>query len=218
MKVDKSISIELFQLGYYDYLNFEIQSGFNSEIDHTKDHGYQEFEQKRRKGESESVICQLIRDDSLDEFISYVEKNDVNLKSSLQHSIFETSKLFKDFFCEPDIIQYATYCGSIKIINYLISRGVQLDQELWFYAILSNNIEILKLFESKKFEYSNKIDSLAFSWFSHYGGKDQYESLLIEAIKCHHNEMVNYILYTIKNHRIKLNFEFKIIDYFLRNF
>lgn len=82
--VDKSISTELYQLGYFDYLNFEIQSGFNSKIDHTKDNGYQEFEQKRRKGENDSIICQLIRDDSLEEFISFIEKNKINVNGQLK--------------------------------------------------------------------------------------------------------------------------------------
>ena len=193
--VDKSISIELFQLGYYDYLNFEIQSGFNSKIDHTKDHEYQEFEQKRRKGENESLICQLIRDDSLEEFISFVEKNNICLTGQIKRSIFETNKLFKDLWCEQNIIQYAAYHGSIKIIKYLISKGVSLDLETYLFAIHSNNIEILKLFESKKDELSKEEDDLIVSsCFSKYNDKEIYESLLIEAIQCHHNDMVNFIM------------------------
>ena len=33
------------------------------------------YEEKRKKGESESHICELIRDDMIDEFISFVNQN-----------------------------------------------------------------------------------------------------------------------------------------------
>ena len=45
--------------------------------------------QKRLLGENDSHICQLIRDDSVEEFISYVNRTNISLSSKIIPSILK---------------------------------------------------------------------------------------------------------------------------------
>lgn len=49
------------------------------------------FDQKRQIGENCSELCKLIQKDSLNEFISYVNVNNVDLNLKIEQSIFETN-------------------------------------------------------------------------------------------------------------------------------
>ena len=135
----------------------------------------QDFEEKRERGENDSYICQLIRDDSLDEFISFINHNEISLKTKIEQSFFETNNfLIKKGKCS--LINYSAFHGSIRIFKYLILNQVQLEPSIWPYAIHSNNSEIIHLLEEKNISFESKINC--------------YE----EAIKCHHNDVANYIM------------------------
>ena len=58
----------------------------------------------------------------------------------------------------------------------MILNQVQLEPSIWPYAIHSNNSEIIHLLEEKNISFESKINC--------------YE----EAIKCHHNDVANYIM------------------------
>ena len=154
----------------------------------------EKFEKNRLKGENDSYISQLIREDSIDEFVSFTSKNNLSLSISLKPSIFETysfiCKLKKksyeyantetDYFiqlnCETSLIEYAAFHGSFQIFQYLRLNNVERDQSLIIYSVHGRNPEIIHLIEEKNIE------------------RRFWKACLKEAIKCHHNEIANYIL------------------------
>ena len=99
------------------------------------------FFEKRKKGENDSYICKLIQNDSVEDFVSHVTKNNYSLRSKIVPSIYETNSfLIKN--SEPSLIEYAVFFGSIKIFQYLRFNNVDLTQSLWIYTIHGNNPEI----------------------------------------------------------------------------
>ncbi|KAK8835963.1 hypothetical protein M9Y10_040160 [Tritrichomonas musculus] len=135
----------------------------------------QDFQANRELGENETYLCQLIRNDLLDEFITYAHKINLPLKSKIKTSIFETNLfLIKN---EPTIIEYAAFFGSIQIFNFLRLSGVELNSNLWLFAIHGDG-EIIHLLEENSIKPPD----------------NSYEKCFIESIKCHHNEMARYFL------------------------
>lgn len=129
--------------------------------------------QKRLLGENDSHICQLIRDDSVEEFISYVNRTNISLSSKIIPSIFETHQFLIEN--NPTLIEYAVFFGSIQIFHYLRLNNVKLTSSLWKYAIHSRNAEMIHILE----EYNSTSP------------KD-YNLYLEESIQCHHNEIAKY--------------------------
>ena len=148
-----------------------------------------DFEAKRKIGENDDYICQLIRNDDIDKFISYVNQNDISVNSTIKNSIFESNRfLLKQKSIE--LIEYSTFFGANQIFKYLSRNGAMLTSSLWLYSIHSCDQEIIDFLYEKK----NYIDL-------------NYD---LESIKCHHNDTLNYIN--------SLQYENKIpqknIDYF----
>ena len=137
---------------------------------------FNNFDEKRQKGENDSYICSLIRQDSVEEFIAFVQRNNYPLNSEIAPSIFETNL----FLIEntPTLIEYSAFFGSIQIFNYLRMNNVQLTPSLWLYSIHSRNPDLIHLLESEKVPQPD----------------NKYESCVIESIKCHHNEIAEYFL------------------------
>ena len=136
----------------------------------------EDFEENREKGENESYICQLIRDDLVKEFIVYVNQNNYPLDSRIKRTIYETNYYInKEYF--RSLLNYALFFGSIQIIQYLISNGIKLDLWSLKISVYSNNPELIHLIE----RYDTKMT------------KYQYETVYKKSIKCHHNEIANYI-------------------------
>ena len=75
------------------------------------------------------------------------------------------------------MIEYAAFFGSSQIFNCLYKNGVELKPSLWNFAIHGNNLNLLNILKDKKVppEYD-------FFWFS-----------LKEAMKCHHNDVAEFI-------------------------
>ncbi|KAK8835990.1 hypothetical protein M9Y10_040187 [Tritrichomonas musculus] len=125
--------------------------------------------------ENEGPICEIIRKDSIDEFISYIEQENIDLSSKIETSEFETNQfLIKN---KPSLIEYSAFFGSINIFKYLIGKEKEISGSIWIYAIHGHNFEIIKLLEANNIKPK----------------KDNYRNCLIESIKCHHIEMSNYI-------------------------
>ena len=135
---------------------------------------FDRFDEKRHEGENESYICSLIRQDSVEDFISHVNKANIHLNSRIKHSIFETNVhlIEKE---EIPLIEYSAFFGSIQIFQYLVSNKVEINPSLFLDAIHSQNDELIYLLESHNKE---SVDN---------------ESLFIESIKCHHNNIAEYI-------------------------
>ena len=70
------------------------------------------FDEKRRIGENDSYLCTLIRNDSIKEFVLYVNETNTSLSKKIEPSPFETNS----FLIEntPTLIEYAAFFGSIK--------------------------------------------------------------------------------------------------------
>ena len=123
------------------------------------------FYERRKIGENEKYICEIIRKDSIEDFIVYMNKNNYQFNSLIKPSIYET------------IIEYAAFFGSIQIFNYLRTKGAELTSLLWYYAIHSRNAEIIQIVEENQIVSKN----------------ESYKSLFIRSIECHHNDIANYI-------------------------
>ena len=92
----------------------------------------EKFEEKRKNGENDNYICELIRNDSIVEFIVHINKLNIPLNSNIKPSIFETNPfLMKN---QPTLIEYAAFFGSIQILNYLNTNNIELTSSLWPYA------------------------------------------------------------------------------------
>ncbi|KAK8876474.1 hypothetical protein M9Y10_006688 [Tritrichomonas musculus] len=137
---------------------------------------FKNFEENRQKGENESILCELIRRDSIDEFTSHVSENKLSLSSKIKLSLFETNPfLIKKK--EPTLIEYSAFYGSIQIFKYLQQNKIELKPSLWLYAIHSNNIDLIRLLDENKIEPDDKT----------------FNECLKESIKCHHREMTKII-------------------------
>ena len=133
-----------------------------------------DYEKNRLEGENESYICQLIRNDSIDDFIQFVNDQKINLSSSILTSLFETNPyILKNKIV---LIEYAAFFGSFKIFKYLFDCKVGLPSSLWFCAIHGQNYDIINLLDE------NNIEPEDLTYKSYYN----------ESIKCHHNDIANF--------------------------
>ena len=164
------------KMNYNTYFSVEIESFLNEKDKNEIENKSNDFQQKRKTGENDNYICQLIRNDLIDEFISYVNKKSIFLSTTVDQSIFETNLfLIKR---NPTLIEYASFFGSVQIFRYLYLNGVSLTPSLWIYAIHGNNPELISHLEEL-----------------HLLPQDlSYKKCLIESIKCHHVEITDYIL------------------------
>ena len=163
---------DLFSDFEYDYVPEETKE-FNIDED------------KRMIGENDNEICEIIRKDLIEEFIIYVNKNDIPLNMKVKKSIYETDL----FLCKSSIslISYAAYFGSVQIFKYLYLNGVILTSNEWLLAIHSDNEELIHIFEEQNIEKGYK-ENMGF-----------YEY----AIQCHYNDVARYVEENYLNDEIK---------------
>ena len=147
----------------------------------------EEFNECRNKGENDNYICELIRADSIDEFIAYINEKNIPINLKIKQSIFETNQFL--IGKNPQLIKYAAFFGSIRIFKYLQLNKAKMSPKLLLYAIHSNNPEIIEILleKKKKPKYT------------------KYNECLIESIKCHHNEFATYFKFTLMNNPNETN-------------
>lgn len=140
----------------------------------------EDFEGKREFGENDNLICQLIKNDSIEEFIIYIEKNDYSINSTIPKSIYETNSYLNKIQRKSNIslIEYAAFFGSIQIFRYLFLNDAELTPSLWIYAMHSDHTEIIHFLEDKNVKLEDK----------------KIHALLNETVKCHHNYITKYFL------------------------
>ena len=153
------------------YFYPEIKPFINEQFDDIEN-----FEIQRQKLENESYVCSLIRNDSIVEFVKYVNQKNFNLSSQVTPSLFETNQFLIDQ--KPTLIEYAAFFGSIQIFDFLQLNNVALNPCLWEYAIHSNNPDLIHRLERLS------VDRLY---------KNHDDTLYKEAIKCNNNEIAKYI-------------------------
>lgn len=138
----------------------------------------EQFDHKQKQGENSNTICELIRNDSIDDFILYQNLKNVSIDSKINDSIFETNRFLIEN--ETNLIQYAAFYGSFRIFKYLLLNKACVDSHLWLFAIHGRNYEIIHLLEEKCV-------------------KCPFKSAVSESIKCHHNEMADYLLNSLSS-------------------
>ena len=82
------------------------------------------FEENRKIGENHNHICKLIRNDLIDEFISYVNLKNIPLQTKIDNSIFETNLGLID--SNITLIDYAAFHGSTQIFKYLYLNNAKI--------------------------------------------------------------------------------------------
>lgn len=177
LSTNDSNFIIYFYLEVKPFMNREVTSSIKNYI-HQIDN-IEHFRQQRRIGQNDNEICIMIRDDSVDEFARFIGRTNVSLNSTINTSIYETNALLLNH--SSTLIQYTAFYGSIKIFKYLLLHNVQLDPEIWPYAIHGRNYDITHLLESIEIEIPIKV----------------YNDIFVEIIRSHHNEFFDYM---ISNH------------------
>ena len=157
---------------------------------------FKDYDIKRKEGENDSYICSLMRTDSVEEFISYVNRMSFSLSNEIKPSLFETNQ----FLIErktTSLIEYSAFFGSIQIFRYLLMSNVKLTSSLWLYAIHSANGELIHLIESNDISPPRCLNSEKRKNKSYHRKRKtpntNYILCLIESIKCHHNDIADYI-------------------------
>lgn len=140
------------------------------------------FNREREIGENNSYLCTLIRNDSVEEFITYVNKTNLPLNSEIPISIFETNPFLLKHE-KTTLIQYSAFCGSNQIFNYLRMSNANLDSSLILFAIHGKNDNIIYFLEE-----NHLIES--------------YSKCLEESIKCHLNDIALYIIQNLMNEKV----------------
>lgn len=167
---------------YPDYFSSEIKKFKGEKID--LDEG--EFDEKRKIGENDNYICEIIRNDFIEEFIIFANKMNLSLSSQINYSIFETNNfLLKRKSCS--YIQYAAFCGSTQIFKYLYFNKACFDESIWAFAVHSDNPELIQFLVGTGFDFSSSI----------------FNEILIESIKCHHNEIICYFQKNLMDDKIE---------------
>ena len=167
-----------YDIGIIIYQN-DYQMLFYTELNkiHTVKYEIPEYyEENRLKGENDSYLCELIRNDIIEEFTTYHTKSGFLLSKTIEPSMYETNSFLEKK--KPTLIEYSAFFGSIQIFRFLIQNQVELVPSLWLYAIHGRNPDIIHILEE------NHI----------YPNDKTYLECLEESIKCHHNEFAHYFL------------------------
>ena len=157
------------------FIDKSTQKQIENEISKIYHDPVETLKEKCQIGENELYICSLIRQDLVEEFISYINRANISLLTTIKPSIFETNRFLYDK--EVTLIEYAAFFGSIQIFQYLKYNNVPLTSSLWLFAIHSNSAEMIHLLEENDIKPTDKT----------------FKQCCEEAIKCHHNDIAIYI-------------------------
>ena len=74
-------------IGYHQYFYPEISSFFEKDKYYSFNSNDSEdiYKEKRQNGESDNYICELIRKDSIDEFITFVNKTNLDITQGFRY-------------------------------------------------------------------------------------------------------------------------------------
>lgn len=198
---------ERYPVYFYLFIKKFLDSNEQSSLKNEQDYESESFIHNQKEGENELYICKLIRNDAISDFITYVNRNDLSLSTKIKPSIFETNKNLIQKNLE--LIEYAAFHGSIQIFKYLALNGCFLYPTVWIYSIHGRNPELIHFLEDKLVK---SIDQT-------------YKECIIESIRCHHNEIKDYLQLNKINNDSKFDeiikyaaFKFRNYDYFPLNF
>lgn len=142
------------------------------------------FEENFMNGENDKEICEIIRSDNKERFISYVEKNNLSLDRYIPLSMIKSNSFYSKLkTINKTIIEYAAFFGSRQIIEYLLANNVKITSSVLIAAIHSQNDKLI--------DFLKKTDEKTYN--------ECIETLILEAIKCHHNKFVNQNIQYVQN-------------------
>ncbi|KAK8881126.1 hypothetical protein M9Y10_003855 [Tritrichomonas musculus] len=132
---------------------------------------------KLEVGENEDDLCQIIRNDLIEDFQRYLSKTNLDLSMKIKRSFFETNQLLIEN--QPSLIEYAAFFGSVKIFKFLyMNHQVEIKPDIIKYATHGMNYEIIHLIEDKKELFDNIENSMELAY--------------IEAQKCYDFDLIEY--------------------------
>ena len=93
---------------YPQYFYPEIKSFVNKELNEQIQFEIPEnFDEKRKLGENDSYLCEMIRKEKIEEFITNINQNTLSLNLIIENSIYETNPfLLKK---KISLIEYASF-------------------------------------------------------------------------------------------------------------
>lgn len=157
----------------------------------------EDFNEKRLKGENNALLCEMIRNDSIEDFIIFVNQNNYSLNSLIHFSIYETNAVLMNN--QITLIEYAAFYGSLQIFKYLYYNHAQIPPLICNFAVYSDNSELIKFLEE------NEIKE-----------KKVFYEIFIEAIICHNNDVAKYIQNNYDNIISKRSNDIKMLSLSLK--
>ena len=182
------------------FLEPKIQKEIENKIQEIEQKSSATFEELRKRGENEELISQLIREDSIENFIIYANRVRFSFSLKLESSIFETN--YSLLHKPTSLIEYAAFFGSFQILKFLFHNQAECSPQLWLFAVHGNNREIIQFLKENKIEQYNGT----------------YKYCLNESIKCHHLEMANFIQVYLLDENFQMDYSiysnvFKFINF-----
>ena len=166
---------------FYAYFYPEFKKFYNEKSkqqiasEYSEIFNLKEFEEKRMIGENDHYVCELIRNDSIDDFISFVNRTNLSLSSNVEPSVYETNSLL--IKKETSLIEYSAFYGSIQIFRFLLLNNVKIKTDTWLFAIHGKNPEIIHILEENQIKPPSN---------------NNYVRCYIESNKCYHNDIMKY--------------------------
>ena len=166
-------AIKSLSLDDYDKYFYTEMKPFNTVTNDEIEEDLPLFEERRTIGENHHPICKIIWEDLIDDFIIYLNKNNISIESIIYPSIYETNEYL--IGKNPRLIEYAAFYGSIQIFQYLKVNGARMYANIYEYVVHSNNAEVFHIIQ-ENVKYDSCLHSLK------------------ESIKSHHNAVSKYII------------------------
>ncbi|KAK8889695.1 hypothetical protein M9Y10_034448 [Tritrichomonas musculus] len=153
-----------------------------------------EYIKCRKEGENQETLCQNIRDDDIDSFVSLFEKTQTNINKRTNSFLYDSNQYPSEKNEPPSFFEYAAYKGSLEIFRHLLLRNAKFSKQMWFYAIHGGNNDIIHDVEEKL-----KVEC-------------NYKAAFEYAIQCHQNYIADYIYQTYLNPSVLIDGIFKSIS------
>ena len=156
---------------------------------------YEEYDSKRKIGENDTPICECIRHDSVDKFMTYIENGQITSNSYIPYSCFETNQMLIENG-QISLIQYAAFFGSVNIFMCLIENGAKFDVSILKFVVHGRNSKIFKKIKEKM-------------------NKPEFDILLLPAIQCFEFDYIKHIFEDydnsseIKSFYLKLSLKYR---------
>ncbi|KAK8838551.1 hypothetical protein M9Y10_033181 [Tritrichomonas musculus] len=81
-----------------------------------------EFYEKRKEGENDNYLCELMRKDDVKEFGAYANRQNTSLNDNIEQSIYETNQ----FFLFQNGLSLSTTKFKFEFIEYAAFFGIRL--------------------------------------------------------------------------------------------